>query len=351
MVKKTYKTRVSLCTPTFNRRPFIKFMIDNISKQKYPKDLIEWIIIDDGTDPIGDLVKDIPYVKYFYINERMNLGVKRNLMHEKCEYKNDDDIIIYIDDDDYYPPERISHSVTALNNSTALCAGSSELFLWFNELNKMYKFGPYGKNHATAGTFAFKRKLLKITKYEDNALLAEEKYFLKDYTIPFVQLDPLKTILVIAHSQNTFDKKKLINLSSYCSESNLTINNFIKEENVLKFYSNLDTILNNYSYGDISNKPDVINEIKRRDEERKNSNREMIITDQNGNKRTLNMNEVINLYEYKCKEIEILKKEIKSLNEDNYILNEKNKYDKSSKIIKDLAQLIKEEIGINKIEF
>ena len=88
----------------------------------------------------------------------------------------------------------------------------------------MYKFGPYGKNHATAGTFAFKRKLLKITKYEDNALLAEEKYFLKDYTIPFVQLDPLKTILVIAHSQNTFDKKKLINLSSYCSESNLTIN-------------------------------------------------------------------------------------------------------------------------------
>lgn len=345
MVKnKNFNTRVSLCTPTFNRRPFIKYMIDNIAKQKYPKELIEWIIVDDGTDPIGDLVKDIPYVNYYYLKDRTNLGYKRNLMHDKCKYKNDDDIIIYIDDDDYYPPERISHSVITLNNSKALCAGSSEIFLWFNELNKMYKFGPYGKNHATAGTFAFKRKLLKITKYEDNALLAEEKYFLKDYTIPFVQLDPLKTILVIAHCQNTFDKKKLINDSPYCKESSLNINTFISEETTLKFYSSLDSILKLYSYGDISNKPDVIKEIKRKQDERKLSNREIITTDHNGNKKTLSMDQVINLYELKCNEIELLKNEIKSLKEENYILNQKIKYDKSSKIIKDLTNLIKEEL-------
>ena len=33
--------------------------------------------------------------------------------------------------------------------------------------------------HATAGTFAFKRELLKQTKYDDNAEIAEEKAFLK----------------------------------------------------------------------------------------------------------------------------------------------------------------------------
>ena len=47
--------------------------------------------------------------------------------------------------------------------------------------------------HATAGTFAFKRKLLKITKYDDNAEMAEEKQFLQNYSIPFVQLDPMKS--------------------------------------------------------------------------------------------------------------------------------------------------------------
>ena len=33
--------------------------------------------------------------------------------------------------------------------------------------------------HATAGTFAFKRELLKQTRYDDNAELAKEKHFKK----------------------------------------------------------------------------------------------------------------------------------------------------------------------------
>ena len=56
---------VSICTPTFNRRPFIPYTIKCIEKQDYPKDKIEWIIIDDGSDKIEDLVKDLSYVKYY----------------------------------------------------------------------------------------------------------------------------------------------------------------------------------------------------------------------------------------------------------------------------------------------
>ena len=57
-----------------------------------------------------------------------------------------------MDDDDYYPVQRVSHSVQKLtDNKKALCGGASELYLWFNILNKMYKFGPYGQNHATRG--------------------------------------------------------------------------------------------------------------------------------------------------------------------------------------------------------
>ena len=70
----------------------------------------------------------------------------------------------------------------------------------------MYKFGPYGPNHATAGTFAFRKELLQQTRYEEGAALAEEKHFLKNYTIPFVQLDPMKTIVISGHSTNTVDK-------------------------------------------------------------------------------------------------------------------------------------------------
>ena len=104
------KPLVSICTPTFNRRPFIKTLIKCFEHQTYPKDKMEWIIIDDGTDKIEDLVKDIPQVKYYKYDEQMILGKKRNLMHEKCN----GDIIVYMDDDDYYPPERVSHSVEML---------------------------------------------------------------------------------------------------------------------------------------------------------------------------------------------------------------------------------------------
>ena len=44
---------VSICTPTYNRRPFIPSMIKCFAHQTYPRDRIEWIIIDDGTDKIG----------------------------------------------------------------------------------------------------------------------------------------------------------------------------------------------------------------------------------------------------------------------------------------------------------
>ena len=63
--KKPMLPLVSICTPTFNRRPFIPYIIKCVEHQLYPKDKIEWIIIDDGTDKIEDLVKNIPYVKYF----------------------------------------------------------------------------------------------------------------------------------------------------------------------------------------------------------------------------------------------------------------------------------------------
>ena len=118
---------VSICTPTFNRRPFIPFIIKCFETQDYPKDRLEWIIIDDGTDPIGELVAHIPQVKYFRYDVKMSLGEKRNIMHDKsCGA-----ILVYMDDDDYYPPERVSHAVDVLKkNPKALCAGSSEMYIY-----------------------------------------------------------------------------------------------------------------------------------------------------------------------------------------------------------------------------
>jgi glycosyltransferase involved in cell wall biosynthesis len=260
---------VSLCTPTFNRRPFIPFMIKCFEHQTYPKDRIEWIIVDDGTDPIGDLVSHIPQVKYFYYPEKMNLGKKRNTMHSKCS----GDIIIYMDDDDYYPPERITHAVDVLQkNPKFLIAGSSEMHIYFDSRDKVFQFGPYAENHATAATFAFRKELLKNTGYVDNALLAEEKHFLKDYTIPLKQLDTLKTILVFSHKHNTLNKDRFLEnpQSTVVKESRYAIDDFVKDPELKKFYMlDMNTLLENYEPGRPENKPKLLEQIKLMEEERK----------------------------------------------------------------------------------
>jgi hypothetical protein len=248
---------VSVCTPTYNRRPFIASMIKCFQHQTYPKDKMEWIIIDDGTDKIEDLVKDIPQVKYFKYDKKMVLGKKRNIMHEKsCG-----DIIVYMDDDDYYPPVRVAHAVNMLlTHPKALCAGSSEIYIWFKHINQMIQFGPYGPNHATAGTFAFKRELLKDHAYDDTRALAEEKSFLKDYSVPFVQLEPKKTILVFSHPHNTFDKKTLLNNRhpQFVRDSDKTVDDFVKEPELKEFFMNkIEKELEHYLPGRPDMKPDV----------------------------------------------------------------------------------------------
>lgn len=346
---KAIKPFVSVCTPTFNRRPFIESMIKCFKHQDYPKDRMEWIIIDDGTDKIEDLVSSIKQVKYFKYDKKMNLGEKRNLMHEKSKGQ----ILVYMDDDDYYPPKRVSHAVEMLqSHPEALCAGSSEIYIYFKHIQQLYQFGPYGPNHATAGTFAFKRKLLNDHKYENHASLAEEKAFLKNYTVPFVQLDPLKTILVFSHDHNTFDKKKLLENKhpDYVKESNKTVDTFIKEADLKDFYMNrIEGLLMNYEPGRPVMKPDVILQTLNIEEKRRKEAEERMkvmaenmssitLTNGDGTTTKLNMDQIVELLKHfqtsvlkltkelegKNIEIEILKNMLKNDNDSNIVINVNN---------------------------
>ena len=297
---------VSVCTPTFNRRPFIAAMMQCFNHQTYPRDRMEWVIVDDGTDPIEDLVSQHPCVQYFRLGEKISLGKKRNMMHEKAR----GDIIAYMDDDDYYPPERVSHAVTTLldhrNRKTGIkLAGSSEMYIYFKSgelrsphpsssenlgalhpsssenlrrrgagnvvprsCGQMVQFGPYGPNHATAATFAFWKELLTDLnlKYEEDACLAEERAFLRGYTVPMAQLDPMKVILVFSHEHNTFDKRMLLsnlgNKNSGMRISTRAVTDFIKEPALMRFYMHdVDAALQAYDPGHPSMKPDVLQQI------------------------------------------------------------------------------------------
>lgn len=257
---------MSICTPTFNRRPFLPYLVECVRQQTYPHEKIEWVIVDDGTDSIADAVAqfrlqlDIP-IHYLRVEEKMPLGKKRNYLHTHAT----GDILVNMDDDDYYPPDRVAHAVsTLLRHPEVLIAGSSVMYLYFKTIQKMYRFGPYGANHATAATFAFRRELLDQTSFPSDTCVAEETAFLKNYTIPMVQLDPEKTILVFSHRHNSVDKMEVlqqgpVSENPYISESVLTPHEFIRDERLHAFYvENIDSELAGYDAGAPCHKPDVL---------------------------------------------------------------------------------------------
>ena len=211
--------------------------------QTFPHADMEWIILDDGQDSVEDLfveaAKTIPNLRYIRENKKQLIGYKRNRLHKEAK----GDIFVCMDDDDYYHPERVSHAVTKLQQDPKIqLAGSSVLFMYYTDVKVILKLGPYGPNHATNGTMAMKASYAKTHFYDETVTHAEEVSFLERYKHPMVQLDPYKVMLVISHTENTFDKKRFLTkeqleTNPYLKMTQYKIKDFIKDKALRDFYS------------------------------------------------------------------------------------------------------------------
>jgi glycosyltransferase involved in cell wall biosynthesis len=232
------KPFVSVVTPTYNRRPFMKALIQCYRHQTYPKDRMEWIIFDDGTDPVEDCfkewAKDLPNIRYIRETEKQVIGVKRNRLNKEAR----GEIIVAMDDDDYYPPERVSHVVESFAKQPRVeLAGSTEIYMYYTDIDKIYRIGPYGPQHATNGTMAWRSSYSKRFFYNEAVTHAEEKSFLDDYKHPMIQLSAHKTMLVMSHSMNTFDKKMFREGNPMCVLTSMKLKDWVKNKDLRDFYS------------------------------------------------------------------------------------------------------------------
>jgi len=237
------KPFISVLTPTYNRRRFIPYLIECYRAQTYPKDRMEWIILDDGQESVEDIFMDasktIPNIRYIRETEKRLIGEKRNRLHREAK----GEIYVSMDDDDYYHPERVSHVVMRFQKHPLVqLAGSSEIYMYFTDVKKILKLGPYGKNHCTNGTMAVRASYAKTNFYDETVTHAEEKSFLKGYGVQMIQLDPFKVMLVISHSENTFDKKKFLEpeqleKNPYLKMTNFKIKDWIRNKTLRDFYA------------------------------------------------------------------------------------------------------------------
>jgi glycosyltransferase involved in cell wall biosynthesis len=172
---------VSCIMPTWNRRPFIPLALQCFEAQTYP--FKELIVVDDGDDNIGDLVKDVPDVRYLRLPRRATIGQKRNAA---CELASGE-FIAHWDDDDWYSPERLARQVTPLIAGTHEITGLTNDFMVEMPRGAFWRTTPdlhrrmfCGDVHG--GTIAYRRDLWSAGIQYPNASLAEDAAFIRSAT-------------------------------------------------------------------------------------------------------------------------------------------------------------------------
>jgi hypothetical protein len=103
---------VTLVTPTANRGwSLTSLAVRNFYRFDYPRDKLEWVIIDSQSSGTPLNLPQDPRIKYHLVDSTTPLWVKRNMCNEKASGQ----IIIHLDDDDFYFPSSIWTKVKLLD--------------------------------------------------------------------------------------------------------------------------------------------------------------------------------------------------------------------------------------------
>jgi glycosyltransferase involved in cell wall biosynthesis len=249
---------VSIITCTYNRANFLQNLIRMVSYQDYPHSKIEWIIIDDSDVTNASVFPaniDGITVRYYHLKKKIPLGKKRDLLNNTAKGM----YLINMDDDDFYPPTRVSHSVSELIRTGYPLAGSSKMFMYFCKDRGIRQLGPYQENHGTAATLAYTKEYTKTHFYFDqsNGHYAEEGVFTEGWKHRMVQLDPMKTVLALSHTDNTIEKtmfleEKYGQMGRTVKTTTLKLEDFINKDKHPEIYNFYNTLPYEYKLNDLS---------------------------------------------------------------------------------------------------
>jgi glycosyltransferase involved in cell wall biosynthesis len=229
---------VSLLTITQrSRNKCLQLLLEFIHNQTY-RAIIEWVIVEGSKTEkdarknkefIMNEIKTTVPIKYIDFEEGSKLSDLRNRGNDSSL----GDIIVCMDDDDYYPPKRVEIAVAKLTDSTKQIAGCSYAYMYHYNLDKLYKFKSFGRNHSTNNCLAYKKEYLLTHRHAAGLDRGEEMSFTNGFTEPMLQLDAEDCIVISSHGSNTFDKTPL------CIKENNQIreiinNNIISQEIILK---------------------------------------------------------------------------------------------------------------------
>jgi glycosyltransferase involved in cell wall biosynthesis len=154
---------LSAIMPTRDRRAFLPAAIECFLRQDYADR--ELVILDDGSDPVADLIPDDSRIRYLRDERRRNVGAKRNRLCEAAR----GEVIVHWDDDDWAADWRLRYQMESLLGSEAdVCGLSRPLFhepatdLWYE-----YRYPVQHRPWLYGATLCYRRTLWQRNQFAD----------------------------------------------------------------------------------------------------------------------------------------------------------------------------------------
>jgi hypothetical protein len=202
--------KVSIITPTYKRRKVFSMALRNFENFIYPKDKLEWVIVDDSpeTDEIDETVRDLiprdKRIKYIHMDsgdEPMTIAMKRNI----CVSNSSNPYIVHMDDDDYYPPESILARIKILlkyKNEGIECVGST-LIGTYNIMTNQSSMSSDGPISLSEASMAYTKKFWEERSFDETCLRGEHKYFTEQRLNKIIDI-PYSFILIAVNHKSNF---------------------------------------------------------------------------------------------------------------------------------------------------
>ncbi len=198
---------VSIITLTRNRRNFMPLAKYSYMIQSYPEDKLEWVIVDDGDDPIEDTLIGVPNVKYVRCEPGLSIGEKRNLGVQNAMY----DILCMMDDDDVYPNNSVLQRVAMLLKEPAKQCGFCTTIPCYDivKYSSFVNVPPYTlpmSQRVSEATLVFTRDFWKERPFIP-IQIAEGDTFIHGREHMCREISPQEVIVSLIHPKNTSSRK------------------------------------------------------------------------------------------------------------------------------------------------
>ena len=213
---------ISVLTPTWNRQKFIKLMVSNLTSFIYPKEKMEWCILDDHpTNPLFEdnmescpsieaIKKLIHPIKLNYVYDKrkhLSIGEKRNRLVKQASYK----LCANMDDDDIYFPEYLLYSYKVMKDNNAGLVGSPQMLFVFPLHNYSMSFIRCpSKRQAHEATHVFTKKFYKSMGGYEKSSQGEGAGIIDFNEKNVATTDVRRCMVCVCHSDNTCKKDRFL---------------------------------------------------------------------------------------------------------------------------------------------